>query len=262
MLLAIDCGNTHVVFGIFNHSKLSYSWRVETSETNNKQRFFSTFLKRLEIIGLNLNQITDVIFASVVLEAADCFNFLENSIAIPFRSIMDPSIILPIDIDLPDPSQVGADRIVNAVAGSLLTQSDVIIVDFGTATTFDVVHVTGGRPIYKGGIIAPGVNLSIEALSKAASKLPKINLNNHPEYVQVIGTNTQEAMWSGIIWGYVGLIEGIIQKIKIELDCEFEIIATGGLAKLYFPYCDLIKIQEPDLILVGLQHIARINGYE
>ena len=262
MLLAIDCGNTHVVFGIFYQFRLFHSWRVETSETVDSERFFSSFVRETEIIGLNLNQITDIILASVVLEAADCFEFFKNSLAISFRDIIGPTTILPIDIDLPDPSQVGSDRIVNAVAGSSLTESDVIIVDFGTATTFDVVKVVDGRPVYKGGIIAPGVNLSMEALSKAASKLPEIDLNNHPEHVKVIGVNTKEAMWSGIIWGYVGLIEGIIHQIKIETDSEYEIIATGGLAALYFPYCDLIKRQEPDLTLVGLEQIARINGYE
>ena len=138
MLLAIDCGNTHVVFGIFNHSDLRHCWRAQTSDTMDKERFLSSFLKKLAHFGLSLPDITDVIIASVVIEATPCFDYLEHSIAIPFRSIANPSIILPIDIDVPDPSQVGADRIVNAVAGSSLTQSDVIIVDFGTATTFDV----------------------------------------------------------------------------------------------------------------------------
>ena len=262
MLLAIDCGNTHVVFGIFNHSDLRHSWRAQTSDTIDKERFLSSFLKQLAHFGLSLPDITDVIIASVVIEATHCFDYLEHSIAIPFRSIANPSIILPIDIDVPDPSQVGADRIVNAVAGSSLTQSDVIIVDFGTATTFDVVKMSAGRAVYKGGIIAPGVNLSVEALSKAASKLPDINLNVRPKHFKVIGTNTQDAMWSGIIWGYVGLIEGIIHKIRDESKSDFEIIATGGLASLYLPYCELIKQQEPDLTLVGLHQIAKINGYK
>ena len=262
MLLAIDCGNTHVVFGIFNHSDLRYSWRAQTSDTINKERFLSTFLEQLEHFGLRLSDITEVIIASVVMEATHCFDYLEHSIAISFRSIANPSIILPIDIDVPDPSQVGADRIVNAVAGSSLTQSDIIIVDFGTATTFDVVKMSAGRAVYKGGIIAPGVNLSVKALSNAASKLPDINLNVRPMHLKVIGTNTQDAMWSGIIWGYVGLIEGIIHKIKGESESDFEIIATGGLASLYLPYCDLIKKQEPNLTLLGLYQIAKINGYK
>lgn len=261
MLLAIDCGNTHVVFGIFNHSNLLHRWWVQTSDTKSKERFLSSFLQQIANFDLTLTDLTDVIIASVVIEANSCFNYLEHSIAIPFRSILSPSIILPIELDLPDPSQVGADRVVNAVAGSSLTQSDVIIVDFGTATTFDVVKMIDGRAVYKGGIIAPGVNLSMEALTNAASKLPDINLNVRPQHLKVIGTNTQDAMWSGIIWGYVGLIEGIINKIRGESEGNFKIIATGGLASLYLPYCDLLKQQEPDLTLAGLHQIAKINGY-
>ena len=262
MLLAIDCGNTHVVFGIFNHSNLLHSWRAQTSETSDKERFLSSFFDQLANFGLTLSEITDVIIASVVTEANKCFDYLEHSISIPFCSIESPSTILPIDIDLPDPSHVGADRVVNAVAGSSLTQSDVIIVDFGTATTFDVVKNIAGRAVYKGGIIAPGVNLSVEALSRAASKLPDINLNIIPEHVKVIGTSTQDAMWSGIIWGYVGLIEGIVHKIRDESEGDFKIISTGGLASLYSPYCALIKNQEPNLTLAGLHQIAKINGYK
>ena len=262
MLLAIDCGNTHIVFGIFNHSNLLHSWRAQTSDTIDKERFLSSFHEQLVNSGLTLSEITDVIIASVVTEATNCFNYLENSIAIPFRSISSPSTILPIEIDLPEPSEVGADRVVNAVAGSSLIQSDFIIVDFGTATTFDVVEMIDDRAVYKGGIIAPGVNLSVEALSKAASKLPDINLNVRPALVKAIGKNTQDAMWSGIIWGYAGLIEGIIQKIRSESKSDFEIIATGGLASLYLPYCDLINNQEPNLTLIGLHQIAKINGYK
>ncbi len=261
MLLAIDCGNTHIVFGIFNHSELLHSWRAQTSDTIDKEHFLCSFYEQLANVGFSLSEITDVIIASVVIEATTCFDYLENSIAIPFRSISSPSTILPIDIDLPEASEVGADRVVNAVAGSLLTQSDFIIVDFGTATTFDVVKIIDGKAVYKGGIIAPGVNLSVEALSKAASKLPDINLNVRPVQVKVIGKNTKDAMWSGIIWGYAGLIEGIIHKIRSDSKSDFEIIVTGGLASLYLPYCDLISNQEPNLTLLGLHQIAKINGF-
>ena len=261
MLLAIDCGNTDVVFGIFNNSKLRNCWRFKTLNTKNQQHFLSLLIKKLENLNISLHQINYVIFASVVNEALSCFNFLENSLSIPFASISSPSLKLPININLPDPSQVGADRIANAVAGSTLTQSNVIIVDFGTATTFDIVKMVDSKPVYSGGIIAPGVNLSMDALSKAASKLPKINFRKSPDKVSVIGKNTQDAMWSGIIWGYVGLIEGIIYKIRDETDCDFEIIATGGLAGLYLPYCELIKWQEPELTLLGLNQIAENNGF-
>ena len=261
MLLAIDCGNTDVVFGIFKDSKLFHCWRVKTFTTINEKDFLSQLLDQLGNINISPNQIEYVIFASVVNEASACFSFLESSFSIPFTSISDPSIKLPIDIDVPDPSQVGEDRIVNAVAGSTLTNSDVIIVDFGTATTFDIVKIVCGRPIYSGGIIAPGVNLSLQALSEVASKLPKIDINKYPDRVPIVGKNTQDAMWSGIIWGYVGLIEGIINKIKSEADSNFEIIATGGLAGLYLPYSELINRQEKDLTLLGLHQIAENNGF-
>lgn len=261
MLLTIDCGNTHVVFGIFDHSDLSYSWRIDTLATNNKEHFLEIFKEKLKNLNLTIKHIKYVILASVVTEAETCFNFFEKSLSIPFISISSSLLKLPIEIDLPEPSQVGADRLVNAVAGSSLTQSDVIIVDFGTATTFDIVTMVSGMPIYKGGIIAPGVNLSLEALTGAASKLPKIDLSVHPIEVSVIGKNTLNAMWSGIIWGYVGMIEGIIHRIEVETGNSFRIIATGGLASLYLPYCELIKWQEPNLTLLGLKQIAEINGY-
>ncbi len=261
MLLAIDCGNTDVVFGLFHQSKLVHYWRFKTLNISNQQYFLSLLLKKFENFNISLDQIKYVIFASVVTEAKGFFNFLEKSLLIPFASISCPSIKLPIKISLPDPSQVGADRVVNAVAGSTLAQSDVIIVDFGTATTFDIVKMVCGKPVYTGGIIAPGVNLSVDALSKAASKLPKININKWPDRVSIIGTNTQDAMWSGIVWGYVGLIEGIINKIRKETERDFKIIATGGLAGLYLPYCGLIEWQEPELTLLGLYQIAENNGF-
>lgn len=261
MLLTIDCGNTHVVFGIFDHSDLSYSWRIDTLATNNKEHFLETFKEKLKNLNITIKHIKYVILASVVNEAESCFNFFEKSLSIPILSISSSLLKLPIEIDLLQPSQVGADRLVNAVAGSSLTQSDVIIVDFGTATTFDIVTMVSGMPIYKGGIIAPGVNLSLDVLTRAASKLPKIDLSIHPSKVSVIGKNTVDAMWSGIIWGYVGLIEGIIHRIEVETGNSFRIIATGGLASLYLPYCELIKWQEPNLTLLGLKQIAEINGY-
>ncbi|MBT5574534.1 type III pantothenate kinase [Alphaproteobacteria bacterium] len=262
MLLAIDCGNTHIVFGIFNRSDLSVSWRFETLKTKDVSGFLSDFLTKLETVNVDLNQISSVILASVVSETAECFENLIRFLNVPFLNLDDPLIKLPIDIELPDPTQVGADRIVNAVAASSLTKSDIIILDFGTATTFDVVKNIDNRAVYKGGVIAPGVNLSVEALSKAASKLPDINFSNFPSDTPVIGTNTQSAMWSGIIWGYVGLIEGIIHKIQDESDTSFKILSTGGLASLYLPYCDLIKWQVPELTLLGLQQIAKINEYQ
>ena len=261
MLLAIDCGNTEIVFGVFNNSKLYHSWRIKTFATDNHQKFLSLIFKNLESLNISIHHIKCVIIASVVDEASSCWKFVEDSISIPFVGVSNPSIKLPIDIDLPEPSQAGADRIVNSVAGSTLARSDVIIVDFGTATTFDIVKMINGKPVYKGGIIAPGVNLSVEVLSKAASKLPVIDINKWPDKLSVIGTNTEDAMWSGIVWGYVGLIEGIINKIRSEAEGGFEIIATGGLAGLYLPYCELIKWQEPNLTLLGLNQIAEENGF-
>ena len=260
MLLAIDCGNTEVVFGIFKASKLCHRWRVKTLTTSNEKDFLSRLLDKLGNLNISPNMIKQIILASVVNEASACFDYLESSFSIPFASICNSSLKLPITIDLPDPLQVGADRIVNAVAGTSLTNGDIIIVDFGTATTFDIVKIVCGRPSYSGGIIAPGVNLSVKALSQATSKLPKININKCPDKVSIIGKNTKDAMWSGIIWGYVGLIEGIINKIKNESDSNFEIIATGGLAGLYLPYSELIIRKESDLTLLGLYQIAKING--
>ena len=261
MLLAIDCGNTDIVFGIFDGIKLRHHWRVKSFTASNHHHFLVLLLEKLKNLNIPLHRIKHVIFASVVNEASSCFLFLENSLSIPFSAIPSPSLKLPIDIDLPDPSQVGADRIVNAVAGFKLTNSNVIIVDFGTATTFDIVKTVCGKPVCSGGIIAPGINLSVDALSKAASKLPKIDFNQYPESVSIIGKNTRDAMWSGIIWGYVGLIEGIIKKIRTEEGGDFAIIATGGLAGLYLPYCELIKWQEPELTLLGLRQIAKNNGF-
>ena len=140
MLLTIDCGNTHVVFGIFDHSDLSYSWRIDTLATNNKEHFLEIFKEKLKNLNLTIKHIKYVILASVVTEAETCFNFFEKSLSIPFISISSSLLKLPIEIDLHEPSQVGADRLVNAVAGSSLTQSDVIIVDFGIHALSIIFH--------------------------------------------------------------------------------------------------------------------------
>ena len=159
----------------------------------------------------------------------------------------------PMALDVPDPSSVGADRALNALAAHSRHKGDLIVIDFGTATTFDVVDYDGA---YKGGVIAPGINLSLDALVSAAAKLPRIAIDA-PDDESVIGTTTESQMLIGVYWGYVAMIEGITKRMKAEIGRPTRVIATGGLAILFDKHTDAFDAIEPDLTIQGLAMLAK-----
>ena len=257
MLLVIDCGNTNIVFALSKNEKIVKQWRINTNIKRTADEYSVWLIKLLEIENLKLSSISSCIIASVVPEVSLSLKiFNEKYLNINPIVVGEHKLELGIEINIETPSEAGADRLVNAVAVKKFYQKSGIVVDFGTATTFDVVSKNGS---YEGGVIAPGVNLSLEALYMAASRLPRININN-PFNKNVIGKNTKDSMSSGIYWGYISLIEGIIEKIKRETKTDYVVIATGGLSNLFSEDCSAIQVVDEDLTINGLIHIYNINN--
>lgn len=253
MLLAIDAGNTNVVFAVFDGDRIAGKWRISTNPARTTDEYVAFFSQLLAAKGIEKKSVTHSIIASVVPKTV----FALKSLCADFfgspPSVVGEDIDPGIKVKLDNPGEVGADRLVNAVSARKLAGSAVIVVDFGTATTFDMVEEDGS---YAGGVIAPGINLSLEALQMAAAKLPRISVEKP---ARVIGKNTVEAMRSGIYWGYAGLIEGIITGIRSEAGREAPVLATGGLAPLFAESIPAIGKIEPDLTLIGLNEIYKMN---
>lgn len=255
MLLAIDSGNTNIVFAVFDGEDIRGEWRASTNSSRTADEFGVWLTQLLSLSGLKPEDITSAIIASVV--PALVFN-LKSLCRRYFRCeplvVGDAGVDLGLEILLERPEEVGADRLVNAVAAHHGYDGAVIVVDFGTATTFDVVDEHGN---YCGGAIAPGINLSLEAMHMAAAKLPRVAIGRPKE---VIGKSTVSAMRSGIFWGYVGLIEGLVRRTKEEFGGDMTVVATGGLAPLFREATDIINHLDPDLTLRGLLEIHRRNA--
>ena len=253
MLLAIDCGNTNTVFSIWNGSEFIATWRTATEHTRTADQYYvwlSTLMKFQQIEA----EITDVIISSTVPRVV--FNlrvFADRYFDCRPYVVGRDDCLLPVDVRVDEGTQVGPDRLVNTVAGFDLYGGDLILVDFGTATTFDVVAADGA---YIGGSIAPGVNLSLEALHQAAAALPHVDISK-PQ--KVIGTNTVACMQSGVFWGYVGLVREICDRIKAERDRPMKVISTGGLAPLFQQSHALFDAFEDDLTMHGLTVIYDYN---
>ncbi|OAN53926.1 pantothenate kinase [Paramagnetospirillum marisnigri] len=254
MLLAIDSGNTNIVFAVYDGDTLKGEWRASTDSERTADELGVWLTQLLSIEGLNRLDITSAIIASVV--PAMVFG-LKTLCRRYFRCeplvVGDEGVDLGLSILLDRPEEVGADRLVNAVAAHLCYKGPLIVIDFGTATTFDVVDGDGN---YCGGAISPGINLSLEALHAAAAKLPRVAIGR-PK--QVIGRATVPAMQSGIFWGYVGLIEGLVGRIKEEFGSDMLVVATGGLAPLFADATKVINALDADLTLRGLLAIHRRN---
>ncbi len=255
MLLAIDSGNTNIVFAVFDGEEIRGEWRASTNSSRTADEFGVWLTQLLSLSGLKPEDITAAIIASVV--PALVFN-LKSLCRRYFRCeplvVGDAGVDLGLEILLERPEEVGADRLVNAVAAHHGYDGAAIVVDFGTATTFDVVDEHGN---YCGGAIAPGINLSLEAMHMAAAKLPRVAIGRPRE---VIGKSTVSAMRSGIFWGYVGLIEGLVRRTKEEFGGDMTVVATGGLAPLFHEATDIINHLDPDLTLRGLLEIHRRNA--
>lgn len=250
MLLAIDVGNTNTVMAIFKEDALFRSWRCCTVAQRSADEYALFFKGVLELAHLGFEDVSDVIVSSVV-PAADFHvkRFCERYLTHTPYVVTSDAINLPVLLD--QPREVGADRLVNACAVRAEQSLPAIVIDFGTATTFDVIDASGA---YAGGVIAPGVNLSLEALQRAAAKLPSVDIKKTSK---VIGTNTIDAIQSGMFWGYMGLIEGIVSRMKTEISGAPVVIATGGLASLYAPLTDAIDRVDADLTLKGLLYLYK-----
>ena len=256
MLLAIDCGNTNIVFAISENDKIIKQWRINTNIHRTADEYSVWLIKLLEIEDLDFSSISGCIIASVVPEALlPLKTFNEKFLGLSPFIVGEKNVKLGININIDIPSEAGADRLVNAVSVNKFYKRPSIVIDFGTATTFDVVGEGGS---YEGGVIAPGINLSLEALYMAASRLPRISINN--EWLNVIGKNTKHSMHSGIYWGYISLIEGIVKRIKDESNQNYTVIATGGLSEIFSKNCNAIQVIDSDLTINGLIHLYQTNN--
>ena len=252
MLLAIDSGNTNIVFATFgDDGQVARVWRMETKV----ERTAEEIGVWLSGEGLSVNAITAAIIATVVpSNLKTLIELCEILFKVKPLVVGHEDVDLGIDVLLDNPGEVGADRLVNAVGAGETYGGPLICVDFGTATTFDVLDGDGN---YAGGVISPGINLSLDALHAHAAKLPRIE-PVRPD--RVIGTDTVSAMQSGIYWGYVSLIEGMVARIKAEFGAPMKVIATGGLSPLFNEATDVIETTDADLTLRGLFLIYHRNN--
>ncbi|MEM6487527.1 MAG: type III pantothenate kinase [Pseudomonadota bacterium] len=254
MLLAIDVGNTNTVFAVFRDGAAAGEWRCNTEKVRTADQYYVWLSQLMEHAGVPVTAITDVVVSNVA--PAVLFNIrvlCDRYFGTRPLVVGRAECALPVAVRVDNPSEVGADRLVNTVAAFERYGGNLVVVDFGTATTFDVVGADGA---YEGGVIAPGVNLSLDALHGAAAHLPRIDVTK-PQ--RVLGTNTVACLQSGIYWGYVGLIEGIVARLSAERGAPMKTIATGGLSPLFARGSEVIETVDPDLTVRGLVLIHRYN---
>jgi type III pantothenate kinase len=249
MILAIDVGNTNLVFALVDGREIKARWRIATDPRRTADQYSVWLHQLLELEGFSRDDVDGVIIGTVVPRALHNLEVLSEKY---FRKTPvlagQGAAAWPLQLDVDEPQNVGADRALNAIAAHAKYPGDLLIIDFGTATTLDVVSSTGA---YMGGIIAPGINLSLDALVDAAAKLPRIAIEV-PEMSSVVGRTTQSQMLIGIYWGYVAMLEGLTQRIKAELNRPITVIATGGLATLFAKHTKVFDAIEPDLTIQGL----------
>jgi type III pantothenate kinase len=249
MLLAVDAGNTNLVFALVEDNVIRARWRIATDPRRTADQYAVWLHQLLALEGFGKEDVEAVIIATVVPRALHNLEVLAQKYfgVEPLVAGVAP-VEWGIALDVAEPGSVGADRALNVIAAHALYEGDLIVIDFGTATTFDVVDFSGA---YKGGIIAPGINLSLDALVTAAAKLPRIAIEA-PESVSVIGRTTEDQMHIGIYWGYVAMMEGLVERMKTEIGRPVTIVATGGLATLFDQHTDLFDAIEGDLTIQGL----------
>ena len=253
MLLAVDVGNTNVVFALFDEGDIRARWRIATDPRRTGDEYAVWLLQLMEIEGIERTAVTQVIVSTVVPRARHNLEVLGQKYfgVLPlFAGEGAAGWDFPIDVD--EPRSLGADRAVNAIAAHATYPGDLIVVDFGTATTFDVIDFNGA---YKGGIIAPGINLSLDALVNHTAKLPRIAIEV-PRDRSVTGRNTEDQMLIGVYWGYVAMMEGLIARLRAEIGRPAKVIATGGLALLFDEHTEIFDTVDTDLTLAGLALLA------
>lgn len=257
MLLAIDVGNTNIVFAMFDGSEMRTRWRIATDPRRTGDEYAVWLIQLMQIEGLARSDVTAVIVSSVVPRTRHNLDVLARKyfdVEPLFAGEGEAGWGILIDVD--EPRSLGADRAVNAIAAHAKYPGDLIIVDFGTATTLDVVDSAG---TYKGGIIAPGINLSLDALVNNTAKLPRIAIEQ-PRDDSVIGRNTEDQMLIGVFWGYIAMMEGLIARMKAQTGRPMRVIATGGLATLFNDHSDIFDDIDGDLTLQGLAMLADRAG--
>ena len=254
MLLAIDAGNTNIVFAACDGDTIVAQWRAATKTVRTADEYGAWLADLLALQGMKLADLDTAIISCVVPDALfDLRTLCRRYLQCEPLVIGTPDVKLGLKINYERPDGVGADRLADAVAGHARYSGALIVVDFGTATTFNVVSENGD---YEGGVIAPGVNLSAEALHQAAALLPRVAFHRTPN---VIGRDTIPAMQSGMYWGYVSLIEGLVTRIKAEYGKPMTVIATGGLASIFQRQVAVIDHVDPDLTIRGLMLIHARN---
>ncbi|MBD25751.1 MAG: pantothenate kinase [Candidatus Marinimicrobia bacterium] len=258
MLLAVDCGNTNVVFAVYDGDQFKGQWRAATKADRTSDEYGIWLTQLMAHDGLEAKAISHALIASVVPSKNQALEGLcEKYFKCKPMFVGDPELKLGADIKVDNPAEAGSDRVVNAFAAHTTYSGPLIIIDFGTATTFDVVDKTGA---YCGGCIAPGINLSMEALHMATAQLPRLPVKN-PGNAPVIGTTTVAAMTSGVFWGYIGLIEGLVARIRAERGELLKVIATGGLAPLFAEATSVIEHTDQGLTMRGLLQIHKRNSW-
>ena len=253
MLLAADVGNTNVVFALFDGREIKARWRIATDPRRTGDEYAVWLKQLLEMQGFNRADIETIIIGSVVPRAI-------HNLTVLAEKYFDATPLIAgqgkagwgFELDIEQPSSLGADRALNTLAAHEKYGGDLVVIDFGTATTFDVVDFNGA---YKGGIIAPGINLSLDALVGNTAKLPRIAIEKPPGD-SVIGRNTEDQMLIGVFWGYVAMMEGLVSRMKKEIGRPSKVVATGGLALLFDQHTDLFDVVDSDLTLDGLAILA------
>ena len=249
MLLAIDSGNTNVVFALYEGREQRGKWRISTKPNRSADEYAVWLTQLMMLGGFKVADVTASVISNVVPTAQRSLSqFCSRYFEQPPVSVEECLAAYDFAIRIARPEQVGADRIANAVAAHEAYEGGLVVIDFGTATTLDLVDPDGA---YSGGIIAPGIDVSMEALYQAAAKLPRISVER-PKDNTVVGYDTVSAMQSGVFWGYIGMIEGLICRIMEERGEALTVIATGGLAPIFSETSALIHHVEPDLTLNGL----------
>lgn len=257
MLLAIEQGNTNTLFAVHDGKTWIAQWRSATESTRTADEYAVWLMQLLEMSGLKLDALDACIISSVVPQSIFNLRNLARRYLHVEPLVIGENAELGVQVRIDKPSEAGADRLVNAIGAHVRYPGPLIVIDSGTATTFDIIGADGG---FEGGIIAPGINLSMQALHDAAAKLPRIAIQR-PERNRVVGTDTVSAMQSGVFWGYIALIEGLISRIKAERGEHLTVVATGGVVSLFEGATDAIDHFDPDLTIRGLLEIARRNPH-
>ena len=251
LLLAIDQGNTNTVFAVFDGENLLGQWRIGTRTDRTGDEYAVWLHQLLALNNVDSKQVSAAIISSVVPQALFDLKTLCRKHFHCDPIVVGENATLGIPLRIDSPAEAGADRVVNAVGAYIRFGGPLIVIDFGTATAFDVVDADGG---FSGGVFASGINLALDAMHRISARLPRIGITK-PE--KVIGTSTVACMQSGVYWGYVSLIEGVVARIKKEYDQPMRVIATGGLAPLFDAATDAIDTFDPDITVRGLYEVWR-----